>query len=262
MAAGNYCTNAEIASFMQIAIDGASTPSDTEVDEFIHDAEEEIDSHTDHAWQTARQVTITDEPANIEINRNTTFGYRGKINLRHYDVIASTNDLASGALKVWNGSTYTDYVAGTQTAAAKTDPLSGDYWIDFEKGYIYLKTWATINSHTAPSGWEAYVTYKYGKSSTPTDIRKATILLASAQILQSTDFAPFKQADVALTTTSGISTNIAHQIANTTGQGQIRSLDSERIRDYERRAYKILNSRKRSKRQIIFARPPKLKSLV
>lgn len=261
MAAGDYCSNAEVAAFMQITIGASSTPTNTQVDSFIDDVEGEIDAYTDHAWHTNQQVTITDEPANIEINRNTTFGYRGKINLRHYDVVASGNDLANGALKVWNGSTYTDYVAGSQTAAAKTDPLSGDYWIDFDKGYIYLKTWATINSHTAPSGWEAYVTYKYGKSTTPTDIRKAAILLTSAQILQNTDFGLFKKDVPTLESTTNTAFAGQHISSMGGAAGVGVTPDDGRIRQYERRAYKILNSRKRSKRQIIFARPPKLKSL-
>ena len=183
-----YCTHGDVSAFLQV--DGftdspATTPTQAQVETFIEMAEERIDKLTDHAWHANRYKTATDERARIQCVNANTLSYRGRIQLRHYPIVT----LASGSgdtLNIWSGGSYTEYLAN-KTAGTLTDPLSGDFWADTERGLVYLKSWPTLFVSTAPSAIDAYVKYRYGTATTPDDIKLAAIYLTSSIIASNDD---------------------------------------------------------------------------
>jgi len=184
--ATHYCAHGDVSAFMQIDAfaDGgsATTPTQAQVETFINNNEKYIDEYTNHAWHSSRYGSVTKEPLKIQHVVSNTIGNRGVIQMNHYPIASLTN------FYVWSGGTYVDYVASSSyTAGSFTDPLSGSYWVDTDNGKIYLKDYPTINTSSAPTGTKAYATYTYGTASTPADIRKATVLLTSADIVSMWD---------------------------------------------------------------------------
>jgi len=55
------------------------------------------------------------------------------------------------SLKVWNGSSYEEWIGSKQEGRTK------DYWVDYERGIIYLNNW-----FLRTGGYEVKVKYKYG----------------------------------------------------------------------------------------------------
>ena len=250
----HYCTSAQVAAFMQVTnFAGGTTPTDTTVNSIINEAEQRIDNETDHAWNSNRYATATEEPCVIEPVVASNVGYRGKIKLRHHDIV----DFSSGTdyLYLWDGSSFPDWVA-TKDKGTTTDPLSGDYWLDKGRGYIYIKTFPGFGTGYSPTGYDAMCTYRYGNASTPADIKQAAILLSAAGVLQNTDFSSFKEAGIGDVSSAAVGANVASNIVSTGSDGQRLQLDHERVREYERRAMRILNQRKYKKRNLIVARQP------
>lgn len=179
-----YCTHGDVSNFLQIdAFSGSTTPTSDVVNTRILENAQYIDEYTEMGWHSNRYIQVTKEPLNMDKFRLTTVGHRGRAQTR-YKPIAALNNFF-----VWTGNAYTDYVAsGSYTAGSFTDPLSGDYWVDNDNGYIYLKSFPDINISGAANGVAAYATYTYGFASTPADIKKACILLTSSDITQNEEY--------------------------------------------------------------------------
>jgi len=182
----NYCTAADVANFLQVAdFSGSTTPTTTDVESFINMSEQRVDEITDHAWHSSRAGTATTERGRIQLVNTNSVSYRGRLQLRHYPFL--TLSTGSGdALSIWDGSKYTEYIAN-KTAGTLTDPLSGDYWTDTERGVVYFKSWPILYNSTAPSGIDAYVTYRYATTAAPDDIKQATIYFTASIIAANDD---------------------------------------------------------------------------
>ena len=110
-----YCTRNDVSAFLQVAdFSGSTTPADGDVDGFISMAEERIDQLTDHAWATSRAKTVTEERARIQRVVSNSINDRGRIQLKHYPIIAfsqhATPSLAqtNGKVQIWDGGGYVD----------------------------------------------------------------------------------------------------------------------------------------------------------
>ncbi len=79
-------------------------------------------------------------------------------------------------LEVWNGSSYSDWLDD------KTEGRANDYWMDEEQGVLYLRYYFPYFTKKA-----VRMTYRYGESSVPNDILKATALIAAIKVLESDD---------------------------------------------------------------------------
>ena len=231
-----YCTHGDISAFLQVDAfaDGgsATTPTQAQVETFIGLTNERIDQITGHAWATARAKTVTEEKHNIQPVRNTTVGYRGKIRLNHYPHVAltSTSSPSVANLHIWDGSTFVDYCdSDLKTKGTATNPLSGDWWEDIQRGFIYLKSYGGMNLSSSPIGYDAMVTYKYATASVPDDIKQAAIYMTSAFILGNEEY--------------GLRV----------GEGTDSLTNSEKINNYEEMAQKILDERTRRGRDIVMA---------
>ncbi len=138
-----YCTRNDVSAFLQVAdFSGSTTPADGDVDGFISMAEERIDQLTDHAWATSRAKTVTEERARIQRVRSNVINTRGRIQLKHYPIL----DMAGGTdkLHVWDGSSYVEYIANKTGSNTVTDPVNKEWWVDGERGIIYLNDYSTL----------------------------------------------------------------------------------------------------------------------
>ena len=192
----SYCTSSQVASFLQVpSFSGSTTPSGGHVDDFIDMAEGRIEELTNHAWSTAKARTVTDERARVQTVRSNAINVRGRIQLEHYPILSLAG--ASGdTLKVWEGSAYVDYVASKTMGSSVTDVNGKDFWVDTERGIIYIENYATHNMlNSSPQGVDAYVKYRYGDATTPQDIKLATIYFTASTIAANDDLNLMQEAD-------------------------------------------------------------------
>jgi len=190
-----YCTSSQVASFLQVpSFSGSTTPSGGHVDDFIAMAEERIDQLTDHAWATSRAKTVTEERGRIQRVMSNSVNDRGRIQLRHYPIL--NMDSGTDKLHIWDGGNYVEYIAGKTGDDTITNVTGKDYWIDKERGTIYLNSYNQFNLLSdAPSGVTAYVTYRYATAATPQDIKQATIYFTAAMIAMNDDLNLMQEGD-------------------------------------------------------------------
>ena len=187
----NYCLASDVANFLQVDnFSGSTTPTDSVVSTFIDMAEARVNQLTNHAWHTNSAGEVTEE--------------RGRIQLAHYPVIAFTQHAnpslaqTSGNLKVWNSNQYTDYLDSdnSKTMGTTTDVVNKDFWLDTERGIIYIDNYNLFDTITdSPAGVDAYVSYKYATATTPKDIKLATIYFTSATIAMNDDLNLMPEGD-------------------------------------------------------------------
>jgi len=193
----SYCAHADISAFLQVDAFHATdtTPTISQVESFIEMAEARIEQLTNHAWSTANAITVTDERVRVQTVRSTAINDRGRIQLAHYPILT----LAGGSgdtLKVWEGSAYVDYVASKTMGSSVTDVNDKDFWVDTERGIIYIENYAIHNMlNSAPAGVSAYVKYRYATATTPKDIKLATIYFTAATIAMNDDLNLMQEAD-------------------------------------------------------------------
>ena len=164
-----YCTPEDVQRQLQIDMlggEGRSKPTRADIIEIIKEAEDDIDKTTGHAWR---------EKTSTEYKTLSNYSLHEKpIYLKHRSI--KTFDSTEGdKIEVWNGSEWEDYLT------AKTEGRDNDYWIDYEEGIIYINNSITIY----PNGVK--ITYRYGETTIPNDIRKATSLMAAMMILDTND---------------------------------------------------------------------------
>jgi len=194
----SYCTHGDVSAFLQV--DGftdspATTPTQAQVETFIDMAESRVEQLTDHAWSTANAITVTDERCRVQTVRSNAINSRGRIQLSHYPIVT----LAGGSgdtVKIWDGSSYVDYVATKTMGSSVTDVVNKDYWVDTERGLIYIENYASFNLlNSSPAGVGAYVKYRYATATTPKDIKLATIYLTASTIAMNDDLNLMPEGD-------------------------------------------------------------------
>jgi len=176
-----YCTANQVAAFLQVAdFSGSTTPTTADVESFIEMAEERVDQLTDHAWSTSRAKTVTEERGRIQRVMSNSVNDRGRIQLRHYPILGN----------------YVEYINSKTGDDTITNVTGKDYWIDKERGTIYLNSYNQFNLLSdAPSGVTAYVTYRYATASTPDDIKQATIYFAASMLAMNDDLNLMQEGD-------------------------------------------------------------------
>ena len=193
----NYCSHSDVSAFLQVSAFHATdtTPTIGQVEAFIDMAEARVEQLTNHAWHTNNAITVTDERARVQTVRSTAINDRGRIQLSHYPIVT----LAGGSgdtLKVWEGSAYVDYVASKTMGSSVTDVVDKDFWVDTERGIIYIENYAIHNMlNSAPAGVSAYVKYRYATATTPKDIKLATIYLTASTLAMNDDLNLMQEAD-------------------------------------------------------------------
>ena len=192
----SYCTHGDVSAFLQLAdFSGSTTPTATQVESFIELAEGRIEALTNHAWSEANALPVTDERCRVQTVRSNAINSRGRIQLSHYPIVT----LAGGSgdtVKIWDGSSYVDYVATKTMGSSVTDVVNKDYWVDTERGLIYIENYASFNLlNSSPAGVGAYVKYRYATATTPKDIKLATIYLTASTIAMNDDLNLMPEGD-------------------------------------------------------------------
>jgi hypothetical protein len=187
VATNTYCDETDVQAILQksTAFSASTNPTTTQIQTWIAAAEDWIDNCTGHAWRERYSATETgeDTSANYEyydipeyyIGRSYKRGagikiYLKKRKIRQFD--SSQGD----ALELWNGSEYIDYLSD------KIDGRNEDYWLDLNKGILYLRRWIIYYTQQA-----LRLKYRYGDTTVPQDIRDAASLYAAARALSSDD---------------------------------------------------------------------------
>lgn len=175
-----YCTSDEVFKVLQQAPASAHAEigelDKTDVEEFILEAQDKIDKATGQAW---RLRTVTQEYLNVDTDLINREGF-ALIELDHIHI----QTLSSGAgdsLEVWEGNGFTDWLA------TRTEGRDGDYYIVEDKGELYVRLGTFgVTTHTIigdPRN-RVRITYRYGLTTVPKDIQRATRLLAAVILVQ------------------------------------------------------------------------------
>ena len=148
-----------------------SKPDIISVERLINDAEDWFDEQTHHAW---REVTETNEYHDRPYHRSSIWpGTRIPLNHRKIKNLTSGTD----KIEVYEGTDtarlWTDWVA------TKTEGRDNDYWVDYEDGIIYLISWFHFHQTSA-----VRVTYRFGETSVPNDIRRCVAMMVAKQLLE------------------------------------------------------------------------------
>lgn len=151
-----YCTHDDVSSFL--AVDGFNTTDGLRVDNLINMNEDEIDRRTLHAFRT---ITVTNETHNVDSRFRWRFGRAVYLNNRN---ITS----GSTSIQVYDGSTWASW--GTEG----TDwTVNNDIGVVYVRGFWYWTERDMIMR----------ISYTYGESSVPKDIKKACVLLTAIDIV-------------------------------------------------------------------------------
>lgn len=179
-----YCTPANVASHLRLkdtstgarfTFTTATEPTSTEIEGWINEAEETIDNTTHHAW---RFVTATNEYHSYKGQ------YAGLFSNANWDITIPLNHRnvrtfshASGdKLELFDFTTYVDLLASTDYSEGEDD----DYYVDYTNGHILF-----VNTKPWVHAKSVRVTYRYGESSVPYDIREACTKLVAIRYLES-----------------------------------------------------------------------------
>ena len=175
-----YCTVVQVVAQLGLAEDGgrkvlssSTIPSIAEVTELIEDAEDYIDNYCATSWKTK---TVTDERHSFSLNNNyfrsVIRGNGFYIQLNNKFIVSMTK------IELWQGAEYVDIVATGTEGEGQQDE---DWFLEDKLGLLWINTQLpTFGEGTIK------ITYTYGQtSSIPTTIRRASILLAAALLIES-----------------------------------------------------------------------------
>ena len=95
-----------------------------------------------------------------------------------FDFVAFNGaELLESANVSWNGSSWIEYVA------TYTEGRANDFWVDYTNGIIYFKAQLPQFAETS-----VRVTYEYGASTVPHDIKKACALMTAIDVAAQSDY--------------------------------------------------------------------------
>jgi len=164
-----YTTFAKLKSFFHGApIERILSQSEieTEIDEWGL----EVERLSGLAW---RAVTETDE--HHTISNNVSTGPHFNI----YAIHLKKNFLRSVTkLEIFDGDDFVDWIA-----TGKTEGRSDDYFLDKENGIIYVNAYRFIYY-----GWDARITYVWGKSSVDKDARDLNLRYVARHLMSMPNF--------------------------------------------------------------------------
>ncbi len=167
-----YCQPADVGYVLQKAVPPANAsegdPALAYWQDAIMSAEEEVDRACKQAW---RERVVTNEyPFDGLGNMPDPEGFV-LVPLRRMaikDFVSASGD----KIEVWNGSQYENWVT------ARTQGRNADWYLVPELGHLYLRTRVLYGNPAE----RVRLTYRYGHASVPRNIKRATALLAAAEL--------------------------------------------------------------------------------
>lgn len=169
-----YCTAAQVASFMGLpTFTGITSPTLTEVNDIILSVCDEIDQFTHHAWRT---TTVTNEYYTAMSWTPMTDGLgdwsdRSRIYMMHRKI-----HYPMLKLECFDGNTWVDFIANYIEGRGQ------DYWLDYDRGIIIFANRYPLRRRNA-----VRLTYQFGDTIVPADIKNVAVMLCCYQLLQRDD---------------------------------------------------------------------------
>ena len=178
--ASMYCQPADVASQLRLkdtstgtrlAFTSSTDPTYAEVEAWIDEASNYIDRETNHAFRFVTAV-------------NEYHAYKGqydgiwkdvRIPLNHRSVQTFSHALGD-KLELFDFTTYVDLLADDSYVEGEDD----DYYVDYTNGHIIF-----VGTKPYVHPLAVRVTYRYGESSVPYDIREACTKLVAIRYLES-----------------------------------------------------------------------------
>ena len=133
----SYTTPRKVESFLQLGVlSDTSSPTLQEVTEIINRVEDQIDYQTGHAWRTRYSGTksgqdVTAKYETYDLNGMYEYHTGRPVYLKHRkikDLSAAEGD----AFEIWTGQAWEDWLA------TKTESRASDYWLDYDRGILYI----------------------------------------------------------------------------------------------------------------------------
>jgi hypothetical protein len=171
----SYCTSSDVARLLNKPVNyftTSSTPDIESVNSFIFEAEEIVDKDTQSAW---RERKVTNEYHTIDRNQYYEYQTGYRIKLVH-KFLRPLSSVAGDKLEVWNGQVYEDYLL------TRTEGRGNDFWLDYERGVLFIRG---VLFRTRESQFR--VTYRYGMTTVPANIKQATALRAAIMLIVNED---------------------------------------------------------------------------
>ena len=175
--ATTYCTSDDVANFLQLenAFSSSTTPTKSQVESWINEAEDLIDKLTNHAW---REKKVENEYHDIptRIVEGQVRWWTGLPIYLHHRKVRQFDSNQGDKLEIWNGGEWENWITN------KTEGRNKDFWVDYEDGIIYLR-------NITPYIWKkaVRVTYRYGETSVPNDIKRLCVMMVAKIILTNED---------------------------------------------------------------------------
>lgn len=179
----SYCTPADVSSQLRLSTqDGdlnrtrvtfstTTDPTLAEVTEWIAEAEAEIDRMTRTSFGGLKQVT---EVHTVRTPWRNTGGPRSIILTRSR--VADFDDTEDDKLERWDGVEWEDISE------------EGGWWLD-ERGIIHMESSWLPTYHSpvriVPKTTKYRVTYRYGSTTVPGDIKRACVLMVARRYVES-----------------------------------------------------------------------------
>lgn len=168
----SYCQPGDVAQVLQKGVPAANAsegePSLAYWQDVIMSVEEEVDRMCKQAWRERR---VTDEyPASgLEYMADPEGFVLVPLRRMHVRALLTAS---SDKLEVWNGSQFQDWLT------THTEGRNAHWYLIPEMGHLHLRA-RTLYGNPA---MRVRVTYRYGQTTVPRNIKRATALLAAAEL--------------------------------------------------------------------------------
>lgn len=162
-----YCQVSDVSDFLRIPITDSTLPNITQVANIIVRKEDWIDRVTGMTF--GRTKTITNDQHSLPLLY--TYGWGVPIYLKHR-MIKDFDPTQGDSLQIWTGSQYQnmDISAGNFGSGYKLDTVFGELYL---MGYLF----------TVLRDKRVRVTYRYGETTVPNDIKDACIKMTAIDLL-------------------------------------------------------------------------------
>jgi len=169
-----YCTVQDVEDVLQVnqRFTEDTTVTKGAVEKLTQRYSDHVDDLTGSTWQSNRvtdEIHRIDEDTVYHVNAGVKI-YMRNSNVKDFD--ASKND----ELGVWDGNGFENW------ASTRTEGRGEDYYVDYNKGIIYIRKWFYTSREAV-----FQLTYRYGKDNPPGGVTQATANFVAAHLLLNED---------------------------------------------------------------------------
>ena len=171
-----YCQADDVARILQVdefGGEGATAPSLDDIEEMILEVQDWIDGKTHNSW---RSKSVSNEIHDInQLSYERGVGWPIYLKYRNIKTLSSSD---GDKIEIWDGESWVDWIASSDYSEGRDE----DYWVDQKTGILYI-----VNMVYSFLRKGIRLTYRYGNSTVPKDIRRATALKVAIDVLRSND---------------------------------------------------------------------------